>query len=356
MLDPATARAVETDVLPQAGAQTCGRLAARARRAATRLDPAAAAARCRQAREARRAGTWGLDDGVAVLQVTGPAETVAGAWARVDAIARRSQDDARRALRGLEAREGVAAEGDEASGVPSLDRLRADTVLRLLAGTHDLTEQPSPSVSVVVDVLVPLGTVLSGSDAPAELSGVGPLPADVARALAAGSAWRRVLVSPEGRVPSTCTAGAAAPGDGARHGPTAYRPSEALARAVRARDVTCRFPGCRRAARRCDVDHTVPHPDGPTAACNLACLCRLHHRAKHRAGWRLAQLGDGRLRWTSPSGLVATTDAPSLLDLPPPQPVRVASGAGEVVGPTGQAARAEAQDTEDEPPWWRRPG
>ncbi|MGJ7440776.1 DUF222 domain-containing protein [Aquipuribacter sp. MA13-6] len=406
-LDPDQARAVESDVLPEAGSRTTGQLAAAARRAATRLGPAAAAARCAEARAARRADAWGLDDGVAALRVVGPAETVAGAWARVDALARQAQDAARQALRRLEVREGVAPEGDVDCGVPSLDQLRADTVLRLLAGTHDLTEQPSPFITVGVDVLVPVGTVLGASDAPAELAGHGPLPAAVARALAAGAGWRRVLVAPDGTVVTGCGAATGAevadgvvtgdgPGDqltgdhvtgdgpgghvtgdgpgehvtgdargsvagGAgppvvppdgRHRRTTYRPSAELARAVRARDVTCRFPGCRRAALRCDLDHTVPHPDGPTAGCNLACLCRLHHRVKHRAGWRLEQLSGGRLRWTSPSGMVMTTDPPAVAPCPP----GVRSGPGA----TGAATRhptGRVDDGEDEdPPWAARGG
>ncbi len=66
-----------------------------------------------------------------------------------------------------------------------------------------------------------------------------------------------------------------------------YRPSAGLDRAVRARDVTCRFPGCRRSADSAgtDLDHTVPWPQGPTAAANLAVLCRRHHRLKHTPGW-----------------------------------------------------------------------
>jgi hypothetical protein len=43
-----------------------------------------------------------------------------------------------------------------------------------------------------------------------------------------------------------------------------YRPSAALERFVRCRDLTCRFPGCDRPAEFCDVDHTVPYPLGPT--------------------------------------------------------------------------------------------
>ena len=60
-----------------------------------------------------------------------------------------------------------------------------------------------------------------------------------------------------------------------------------------------------------DPEHTVPHPAGPTEPCNLACLCRTHHRAKHRGGWQVRQLGRGRLRWTSPTGHVTVTEPPS---------------------------------------------
>ena len=75
-----------------------------------------------------------------------------------------------------------------------------------------------------------------------------------------------------------------------------YQPSAALERAVRLRDLTCRFPGCDRPAVICDVDHTIPfdHADpakgGLTVAHNLKCLCRQHHLLKTfwngATGWR----------------------------------------------------------------------
>ncbi|MGC5169002.1 HNH endonuclease signature motif containing protein, partial [Luteimicrobium sp. DT211] len=43
---------------------------------------------------------------------------------------------------------------------------------------------------------------------------------------------------------------------------------------LRLRDGTCRFPGCSRAAARCDVDHTTAYVTGGTTdATNLAHLC-----------------------------------------------------------------------------------
>ncbi len=53
-----------------------------------------------------------------------------------------------------------------------------------------------------------------------------------------------------------------------------YRPSAALERFVRCRDMTCRFPNCDRPAEFCDVDHTVTYPFGPTHPSNVKCLCR----------------------------------------------------------------------------------
>jgi len=81
-----------------------------------------------------------------------------------------------------------------------------------------------------------------------------------------------------------------------------YRPGAALARLVRERDGTCRFPGCRVAAARCDLDHAVPFPQGPTDARNLHALCRRHHGFKHHAGWSVDLAWDGTLTWTSPTG------------------------------------------------------
>jgi catechol 2,3-dioxygenase-like lactoylglutathione lyase family enzyme len=39
---------------------------------------------------------------------------------------------------------------------------------------------------------------------------------------------------------------------------------------------------------------------GPTDLANLALLCRIHHRAVHEGGWRLARGPDGRLTATPP--------------------------------------------------------
>ncbi|HEV3291592.1 MAG TPA: HNH endonuclease signature motif containing protein, partial [Streptosporangiaceae bacterium] len=82
-----------------------------------------------------------------------------------------------------------------------------------------------------------------------------------------------------------------------------YRPSPSLRHLIMIRQAACSFPGCRRPAGRCDYDHTVPHDrGGRTCECNLAPLCRRHHRAKQADGWSLVQREPGSMTWTTPSG------------------------------------------------------
>ena len=56
----------------------------------------------------------------------------------------------------------------------------------------------------------------------------------------------------------------------------------------------------------------MPHPHGPTAHDNLACLCEHHHRLSHQApGWRLHRDADGSLVWTLPGGRTISTYPPA---------------------------------------------
>jgi hypothetical protein len=96
-----------------------------------------------------------------------------------------------------------------------------------------------------------------------------------------------------------------------------YRPSAALERFIRCRDLTCRFPGCDRPAEFCDIDHTVPFPFGLTHPSNLKCLCRKHHLLKtFWAGWSDVQLPDGTVVWTTPGGQTYATHPGSRLLFP----------------------------------------
>ena len=92
-----------------------------------------------------------------------------------------------------------------------------------------------------------------------------------------------------------------------------YTPSRKLAHLIRARTVTCTAPGCNAQAQHCDLDHSVPYPDGPTCQCNLGPKCRRHHRAKQSPAWKVEQAAPGVIRWTLPSGRTHTTRPSSYL-------------------------------------------
>lgn len=103
-----------------------------------------------------------------------------------------------------------------------------------------------------------------------------------------------------------------------------YQPSERVRRHVLAGEENCAFPYCARQATRCDGDHVVAHAEGgPTCSCNLAPLCRLHHRAKTHGRWSYDKLAPGTYLWRSATGLLyertpdGTTRLPGLD--PPPQ-------------------------------------
>ncbi|BBY29549.1 HNH endonuclease signature motif containing protein [Mycolicibacterium sediminis] len=163
----------------------------------------------------------------------------------------------------------------------------------------------------VVNVIAGEATLNGRSEEPGHLEGYGVIDAEQVRQIATGA-----IVRPVGPPPTSAEVAAS----------LRYQPSAAVERWIRCRDLTCRFPGCDRPAWRADVDHTVPfdHDDpsagGRTVPGNLGCYCRQHHRLKtfHGGpdGWRDAQLADGTIVWTSPTGRQyrSTPDGAELFD------------------------------------------
>ncbi|MEV7964529.1 DUF222 domain-containing protein [Sphaerisporangium sp. NPDC088356] len=143
-------------------------------------------------------------------------------------------------------------------------------------------------------LVVGLDTLLGLAEKPGELGRYGSLVADIARQIADDSIHTGVKV---------CWTVTNDNGEAVHHGETRYRPGTVLRKLVNARDRTCRFPRCRRPASRCDLDHTLAHDQGgATCPCNLAPLCRRHHRLKQLDGWALIQPQPGLLAWITPSG------------------------------------------------------
>ena len=210
-----------------------------------------------------------------------------------------------------------------------------------------------PALPGMVNLTMPLATWLGASQAPGEVPGFGTLDADDCRSLGQAMAahprtrWCLTITDENGhpvahgcarrrRGPPPSEDPALPPGDTAR--PAAdraagiaawmaglelewletgvcahrresagYRPPGSLQHLIRVRQQGCAFPGCGRPARRCDLDHTVPYEaGGRTCECNLAPLCRKHHRCKQAEGWRLEQPEPGVLVWQTPSGRTCT--------------------------------------------------
>ena len=78
--------------------------------------------------------------------------------------------------------------------------------------------------------------------------------------------------------------------------PTPTRPAAASASAPTSSPATASSRSAPAPPAHCDHDHVVPHGDGgATCDCNIAPLCRRHHRLKTHAGWSLHRHRDRRL-------------------------------------------------------------
>jgi len=205
-------------------------------------------------------------------------------------------------------------------------------------GSRPARPEPVPSVAALVNITVPWSALAGQSGASAEAAGLGLLDAQDARALVAAAArhpdtrWCLTVLHPDGTAAAHgCAAGQLRWRAGPQaaevlralkltlnpviRGPCnhaqaqhAYRPSRALRHLVGARNARCTAPGCGQPAARCDLDHTTPwHHGGPTCPCNIAPLCRHHHRCKQAEGWWLDQPEPGVLIWRVPSGRTYAT-------------------------------------------------
>jgi hypothetical protein len=316
-LDPVRARQVAAGALRdcapevQVGAGsavplwTTGQLRHRLRRRVLAAGGPTAEERSRCAIAGRTVSLQGLDDGLAELTARLPAGEAAVAWSVVESAARRA-----------------ATPGD----TRTIGQRRADALVDLLLGRdrHGGAEGPVPGLRTVVNVTVPATAILpslgagplrSRGAAPVpqpevgevgEIEGIGPVAAGVVRRMVdelishPGTTLRAIVVD-------------AVTGEFLAAGSRHYRPPPGLAEHIRMRDRTCRFPGCRRSAAICDLDHTRPWPAGSTSPCNLSCLCRRHHRLKQQPAWTVTSR-HGVATWTAPTGHTYTSHPEPWLD------------------------------------------
>ena len=315
--DPAARAVFERTVLDYAQTTTPARTRAYAKQQADIHNPLTLQERHDLAVQGRRIWVTDVDDGMSVLSQLLPTVIAHGIIdrttrqaqliKRTDAARRRAvpaTNDATDASTPAASTSGDSGPGGEdCTGEEdvwfderTIDQIRADLVAdMLLTGTPgiDPTLDATPgglgAIRAIVQITVPVTTLTGVTSSGAELDGVAPVDPETARLLA-GTApgWDRVMTDPvTGMVLAV----------------DRYQPTAAQQRFLNARDQHCRFPGCRRPARRCDHDHTRDHAHGgPTDICNLACLCSRHHTLKHATEWKVRQLPGGTLEWISPTG------------------------------------------------------
>ena len=355
VLDDAAAGEVAGRLAGQAAGWTTGQLRAALARAVLAADPGAAQRRRKQARTDTRVEVWREGSGNAALagrelrpasavlldnKLTSDAQWLAGcgvpgtrdqlrALAYTTLLSGRDlatilDDPASWPIPQPAGGDGGAndpAEGSRPgdSGGPAPDGSR----------TEDRGGAGGPAAGSI-HLTMPVSAWLGGGE-PGEVAGHGLVDADTSRELAGllardpATRWCLTLTGPGGQaVGHACARRGPAVGQPVigwaaglrerllvlesgtcRHAreSAGYVPPPRLRHLITIRQRRCCFPGCRQPARRCDLDHTIPYDrGGRTCECNLAPLCRRHHRAKQAPGWQLTQDQPGVLTWRLPSG------------------------------------------------------
>ena len=289
----------EATVLKAADGQTRSQFSAKARRLRETQYPQTIPLKHQSAFEKRRVTLDREEDGMSCLSAHLRAAEAQQIYTALSTAARGEQND-----------------GD----TRTRDQLRADILGQLLIGglgsartaagnsapraagdRAEIADNADPDASTVLPwaeimVLINAETLFGANDDPAELHGYGPISAEAARRLARNATrWTGLIQDPDtGEIL----------GVGRRR-----KVPAGLARWLRARDGTCRFPGCRVSAAVSEIDHTTDWADGgPTDHGNLAHLCRRHHRFKTLGFWKARQPEPGVMEWTSPSGRIYRTE------------------------------------------------
>ncbi|MCQ1949570.1 DUF222 domain-containing protein [Arthrobacter sp. zg-Y859] len=304
----------EADLLAAAEGQTRSQFSCKARRLRERKFPETVSKRHLTAFEQRKVTLDREEDGMSCLSAYLQAAEAQQIYATLS----------------------TAARGEQAAGDSrTTDQLRADILAQLLMGGLGSTGAggvgravgeggtvggaakgahgtggggAGPDEGIVprteIMVLINAETLFGADDQPAELHGYGPISAEEARRLARNAVgWTGLAQDPQtGEIL----------GVGRRR-----KVPAGLRRWLRARDGTCRFPGCRVSTANADIDHTIDWArGGPTDHGNLEHLCRRHHRFKTLGFWKACQPVPGVIEWTSPTGRVYRTEP--FLELGPP--------------------------------------
>jgi Domain of unknown function (DUF222) len=185
----------------------------------------------------------------------------------------------------------------------SRGQVMADTLVERVTGRSAATPTP-----IAVNLVLSDRTLLSGDNTPADISGYGPIPAEVARGLV-------MAVGADSRSRATLRRLYAHPESGALVAmeSRARRFPRGLATFIGLRDQRCRTPYCDAPIRH--RDHATPHArGGRTAVANGLGSCERCNYVKEAAGWRVStdfdETGRHAAEFTTPTGRHYRSAAP----------------------------------------------
>ncbi len=267
---------LDAEIADQLPGLTSGRAARLARHHVIALDADAAHERAERNRADQRVSLHPEVDGVAILQVRGPAEQLLAAHRALTTWAK-----------------GLRATGEERS----TGQIMCATLVERVTGLAH-----ADAIDIEVGIVLGADTLLGAGDGPAELDGYGPITPGLVDDLisrAHRTFYRRLITDP---LDHTLIG----------RDPRRRRFDGPLNGFIRARDRhRCRQPGCDCGIG--DIDHITAHTDGgPTTSGNGQGLCRRSHTLKHQPGWSVTSQGRDTI-WRTPTGHTYTSPAPTIL-------------------------------------------
>ncbi len=280
-------------LLPVAERGTIAQVRSAGRRAVVAIDAEGAQRRRREEMDTRDVQVLDEPDGMSTL------------------IARLTTEQAHSVLHAVAARAACHADPSLRAGERRAEAL-VDLVLAGCGPGSASGPTRSPAVTVHLDVVTGWDDLLSDEPRSATIAGA-DVPTEAVRDLLADPdvtvLVRRLLADPVTGVLTGV-------------GRSRYRLPDRLREFIAMRDGTCRFPGCRRRATRCQIDHAEAWEDGGASdPANLGALCTRHHQLKTHGGWQLFESrDDGSCTWQSPARRVHRRDPVPVLAPPEPQP------------------------------------
>ena len=340
--DPAVARAVEEDLADRACGLTPSRIRDAVRKIELRLDADAAAARSAKAATARGVRVVAERDDQATLVLSGPALPIVRFYESLTAAARAAR--AAGDPRGIDALRfdlALDLEGtDPAAPVVAPPGTAPSEADAAVPSPRPATEDTGPASAVPpwlgdrrrvrpvrILVTLPVTTALGLDNEPGWLPGYGWISAPQCREWMVTAELQQVCLGADGTVVDVADRVLRPPPtpDGVRQAllgmvrdpgeitektyleEPQHDPSLPLRTFIDLRDGFCDGPtGTRVPASRCDHDHELRYPDGPTAAWNLKARAGRTHQLKHR-GWTPLRTPTSTL-WFSPAGQIAETE------------------------------------------------